>query len=127
MPTYDYECKKCGHQFETMQSIKDAPLKKCLKEECPEGTGKGSVQRLIGAGGGLLFKGSGFYITDYRSDNYKKSAKAESGSASSGDSKSSGSKDAGNKDSGNKSSGSKSSGSKSSGASSSTSSGSSGD
>jgi putative FmdB family regulatory protein len=87
MPTYDYECKKCGHQFEAIQSIKDDALKKCLKSECPEGTGKGTVQRLIGAGGGLLFKGSGFYITDYRSDNYKKSAKADT-SASSGDSSS---------------------------------------
>ena len=91
MPTYEYECKKCGHQFEAFQSIKDEPLKKCLKAECPEGTGKGSVQRLIGAGGGLLFKGSGFYITDYRSDSYKKSAKADKSSSSSGsgDSKSS--------------------------------------
>ena len=97
MPTYEYECKKCGHEFETIQSIKDDPLKKCLKSECPEGTGKGTVRRLIGAGGGLLFKGSGFYITDYRSDSYKKSAKADkpgssdssSGSSSSSDSKSS--------------------------------------
>lgn len=77
MPTYEYECKKCGHQFEAYQSIKEDALKKCLKEECPDGTGKGTVQRLIGAGGGLLFKGSGFYITDYRSDSYKKSAKAD--------------------------------------------------
>jgi len=89
MPTYDYECKKCGHQFETIQSIKDDPLKKCPKSECPEGTGKGTVQRLIGAGGGLLFKGSGFYITDYRSDSYKKSAKADKpGSDSSSESSS---------------------------------------
>ncbi len=77
MPTYEYECKKCGHQFETVQSIKDDRLKKCPKSECPDGSGKGKVERLIGAGGGLLFKGSGFYITDYRSDNYKKSAKAD--------------------------------------------------
>jgi|TARA_B110000196_G_scaffold258197_1_gene228884 putative FmdB family regulatory protein len=88
MPTYEYECKKCGHHFETMQSIKDDPIKKCLKEECPEGTGKGTVQRLIGGGGGLLFKGSGFYITDYRSDNYKKSAKADTASGSSSGGKS---------------------------------------
>ena len=93
MPTYDYECKKCGHQFEAIQSIKDEPLKKCLKSECPDGTGKGNVQRLIGGGGGLLFKGSGFYITDYRSDSYKKSAKADSATpSSSSDSKSSDSK-----------------------------------
>ena len=78
MPTYEYECKKCGHQFEVMQSIKDEPLKTCPKAECPEGTGRGRVQRLIGSGGGLLFKGSGFYITDYRSDSYKKEASKES-------------------------------------------------
>lgn len=92
MPTYDYECKKCGHQFEAIQSINDERLKKCPKSECPEGTGKGTVQRLIGAGGGLLFKGSGFYITDYRSDSYKKSAKADSTSGSDSSSKESGSK-----------------------------------
>ena len=89
MPTYEYECKKCGHQFETIQSIKDDPLKKCPKSECPEGTGKGTVQRLIGAGGGLLFKGSGFYITDYRSDSYKKSAKADKPGSSDSSSESS--------------------------------------
>ena len=91
MPTYEYECKKCGHQFEVMQSIKDEPLKTCPKAECPEGTGRGRVQRLIGSGGGLLFKGSGFYITDYRSEGYKKAAKADKsgGSSSSSDSGSS--------------------------------------
>ena len=123
MPTYDYECKKCGHQFETIQSIKDDPLKKCPKSECPEGTGRGTVRRLIGAGGGLLFKGSGFYITDYRSDSYKKSAKADkpgssdsSGSSSSSDSKSSDSKPSDSKSSDSKSSsGSKSSSSNSTG------------
>lgn len=121
MPTYDYECKKCGHQFERMQSIKDDALKKCPKDECPEGTGKGAVQRLIGAGGGLLFKGSGFYITDYRSDSYKKSAKADSSSggksadSSGSDSKNSGSKSSGSKSSGGTESGSTTSSSKSSG------------
>ena len=70
MPTYEYECAKCGHQFEKFQSIKDEPLKKC--PEC-----KGRVKRLLGAGAGLLFKGSGFYTTDYRSEGYKQAAKAD--------------------------------------------------
>ncbi len=70
MPTYEYECAKCGHQFEAFQSIKALPLTKC--PEC-----KGRVKRLLSTGGGLLFKGSGFYITDYRSDSYKQSAKAD--------------------------------------------------
>jgi len=87
MPTYDYECPKCGHEFETYQPITDDPLTKCPQKGC-----RGKIQRLIGGGGGLLFKGSGFYITDYRSDNYKKAAKADSSSPSSvgGESKSSG-------------------------------------
>lgn len=77
MPTYEYACKKCGHEFEAFQRISAPPLKKCPK--C-----KGAVKRMIGTGAGLLFKGSGFYITDYRSDNYKKSAKSDgsSGAAS---------------------------------------------
>jgi len=60
MPTYEYVCKKCGHELEAFQSMKDAPLKKC--PEC----GKLSLKRLIGSGAGLIFKGSGFYITDYK-------------------------------------------------------------
>ena len=91
MPTYEYECKKCGHRFEVMQSIKDDALKTCPKAECPQGTGRGRVQRLIGTGGGLLFKGSGFYITDYRSDSYKKAAKADTSGSSSTSSSDSGS------------------------------------
>lgn len=59
MPTYDYECEKCGHVFETFQSMAEKPLSVCPK--C-----KGSVKRLIGPGAGLIFKGSGFYITDYK-------------------------------------------------------------
>ena len=70
MPTYEYECSKCGHKFEAFQSIKAGPLTKC--PEC-----KGRVKRLMSAGGGLLFKGSGFYITDYRSESYKQAAKAD--------------------------------------------------
>jgi len=83
MPTYEYECKKCGHRFEEFQSITAEPLKKCPREGCG-----GRVQRLIGAGGGLLFKGSGFYITDYRSDSYKQAAKAETSAKSEASSKS---------------------------------------
>lgn len=71
MPTYDYECSKCGHTFEKFQSIKDPAVRKC--PSC----GRNSVKRLIGTGAGIIFKGSGFYITDYRSDSYKKAAKAE--------------------------------------------------
>jgi len=83
MPTYEYQCRKCGHQFEEYQSIKAEPLVNCPREGC-----NGRVKRLISAGGGLLFKGSGFYITDYRSEGYKKAAKAESGESSSGNGKS---------------------------------------
>jgi putative FmdB family regulatory protein len=60
MPTYDYECGKCGHKFEAFQSITADALKKC--PEC----GKNGLQRLIGAGAGIIFRGSGFYITDYK-------------------------------------------------------------
>ncbi len=71
MPTYDYACQACGHNFEEFQSISADPLSKC--PEC----GKRSLKRLIGTGGGVIFKGSGFYQTDYRSDSYKKAAEAE--------------------------------------------------
>ena len=70
MPTYEYECRQCGHRFEELQSISEPPLKVCPK--CG-----GPVHRLIGAGAGFLFKGSGFYETDYRSSSYKKAEKAE--------------------------------------------------
>ena len=70
MPTYDYKCKKCEHEFELFQSMIDKPIQKC--PEC-----NGEVERLIGTGGGLIFKGSGFYITDNRSESYKKGAKAD--------------------------------------------------
>lgn len=81
MPTYEYICRKCGHEFEAFQGIKDAPLKRCPK--C-----KGAVRRKIGTGAGLLFKGSGFYVTDYRSEGYKSKAKAERESSSSSATKS---------------------------------------
>ena len=77
MPTYEYECKKCNFQFEEFQSITAEPIKTCRKNSC-----RGRVRRLISSGGGLLFKGSGFYETDYRSDSYQKGAKAESKSNS---------------------------------------------
>jgi putative FmdB family regulatory protein len=80
MPTYEYACAKCGHQFEIFQSMKDKPLTTCPKEKCKlKRWGKGRVKKLLGTGAGIIFKGSGFYITDYRSENYKKSAKKESG------------------------------------------------
>ena len=75
MPTYDYVCDGCGHAFELFQSMSDG-----VKKTCPE-CGKKKLRRLIGAGGAIVFKGSGFYKTDYRSESYKKGAAAESGSS----------------------------------------------
>jgi putative FmdB family regulatory protein len=71
MPTYEYKCEACGHAFEKFQSMTSAPVRKCPK------CGKTKVKRLIGTGAGLIFKGSGFYITDYRSEAYKNSAKGD--------------------------------------------------
>ena len=83
MPTYEYECQKCNHRFELFQSIKSHPIKICPKDLCRlKRWGKGKVQRLLSAGAGLIFKGSGFYITDYRSENYKQSVKKEKETAS---------------------------------------------
>ena len=73
MPTYDYQCTLCGHTFEKFQSMSDKPLKTCPK--C-----KGKVERLLGAGAGIIFKGSGFYATDHRSKEYKNKANSESDS-----------------------------------------------
>ena len=73
MPTYDYVCDGCGHAFELFQSMTDP-----VKKTCPE-CGKKKLRRLIGAGGAIVFKGSGFYKTDYRSESYKKGAAADSG------------------------------------------------
>jgi putative FmdB family regulatory protein len=85
MPTYEYECAKCKKSFEVFQSMKDAPLAICPKDACRQRTwGKGKVQRLLGTGAGLIFKGSGFYITDYRSEGYKAAASKDSGSNGSG-------------------------------------------
>src|ERR1700734_2631930 len=90
MPTYEYVCEKCDHKFETVQSIAVPALKTCPKELCGmKKWGKGKVKRAISSGAGLIFKGSGFYITDYRSENYKAGAKKDSAPAAGGESKSS--------------------------------------
>ena len=71
MPTYEYLCQACGHEFELFQSMSAS-----VKRKCPD-CGKLKLKRLIGIGSGVIFKGSGFYQTDYRSDSYKKAAEAE--------------------------------------------------
>jgi putative FmdB family regulatory protein len=89
MPTYDYICNTCGETFEIFHSIKDDPLTDCPKDQC-----QGNLKRKIGTGAGIIFKGSGFYETDYRSESYKKAAEADSKAgkekSSSGETKSSG-------------------------------------
>ncbi len=87
MPTYDYRCNHCRHTFETFQSITDDCLTKCPK------CGKSALQRLIGAGAGIIFKGSGFYITDYKRGSASSSAGSASGASSGSDAKGSPSKD----------------------------------
>lgn len=81
MPTYDYKCDACDHAWELFQSIKAVPEKKC------PACGKKKARRLIGAGAGLIFKGSGFYLTDYRSKSYKDAAKADKSVSESASSK----------------------------------------
>jgi len=110
MPTYEYVCEACRHEMEEFQSITAKALRKCPK------CGKHKLKRLIGTGAGILFKGSGFYETDYRSDSYKKAAKADKEAASGGkkegksdDSKSSSSKSDGGDKSGKSGDSSKSS------------------
>lgn len=76
MPTYEYECTKCEKVFELFQPITES-AKKHLKTDCKECNNKAPVRRLIGTGGGIIFKGSGFYQTDYRSEGYKKAAEAD--------------------------------------------------
>ncbi len=76
MPTYEYKCDACGNEFEKFQSMSSEPVKKCPK------CGKNKVRRLISAGAGLIFKGSGFYITDYRDKGYSDQAKADSAAGS---------------------------------------------
>jgi putative FmdB family regulatory protein len=78
MPNYDYECRKCRKRFEVFQSMNDPKLTDCIEPECD-----GEVRRLLGTGGGIIFKGSGFYQTDYRSSSYQAGVKAEGGSSKS--------------------------------------------
>jgi putative FmdB family regulatory protein len=80
MPTYEYECDSCHHRFDEFQSFKDEPLKVCPK--CQQET----LRRLFGTGAAILFKGSGFYETDYRSESYQKAAKADQAPAKAADS-----------------------------------------
>ena len=97
MPTYEYACQKCGQNFDAYQSMRDEPFKICPKELCRQARwGKGKVRRLLGTGAGLIFKGSGFYITDYRSNSYIEGAKKDSPSGG----EKSGSKSAGGKEGG---------------------------
>lgn len=92
MPTYEYECPSCGHRFEVFQRITEAP-----KRSCPSCKGR-RVRRVLSGGAGLLFKGSGFYITDYRSDSYRRAAKADTTAhAPATDKKTGGSKSSGGK------------------------------
>ena len=81
MPTYDYICESCGCEFERFQSITAKPLRKCPK------CGKRKLKRLIGAGAGVIFKGSGFYQTDYRSESYTKDKESEKKSTDKGETK----------------------------------------
>jgi len=81
MPTYDYECDACGHEFELFQGINDPVQRKCPK------CGKLKLRRLFGTGAAVVFKGSGFYQTDYRSDSYKKAAEKDKPASESGDKK----------------------------------------
>jgi putative FmdB family regulatory protein len=75
MPTYEYRCENCDYQFDKMQGITAKSLRKCPK------CGKPALKRLIGTGAGIIFKGSGFYATDYRSESYKKALRSDSGQA----------------------------------------------
>jgi putative FmdB family regulatory protein len=99
MPTYEYSCEKCGKNFDAFQSMRDEPFTECPEQHCQQETwGHGKVKRLLGTGAGLIFKGSGFYITDYRSNNYKEGAKKDappSSSTSGGGEKSPGAKEGG--------------------------------
>lgn len=104
MPTYDYVCKACEHTWEEFQSITAKPTKKC--PEC----GKNKAERKIGPGAGLIFRGSGFYITDYRSEGYKKAADADTKSQSSSSSTKSESKSESKSSSGDSAKSSKKSG-----------------
>ncbi len=91
MPTYEYSCEKCGKNFEAFQSMRDAAFTECPQEKCQmDEWGHGKVKRLLGTGAGIIFKGSGFYITDYRSNSYKEAAKKDAPASASGGEKSGG-------------------------------------
>jgi putative FmdB family regulatory protein len=96
MPTYEYHCQKCGKNFDAFQSMRDEPFQECPKEHCQmKKWGHGKVKRLLGTGAGLIFKGSGFYTTDYRSSSYKEGAKKDAPAApDSTEKKAAGTKDA---------------------------------
>ena len=98
MPTYDYFCTKCGKNFEAFQSMRDEPFPECPKELCrlPK-WGHGKVKRLLGTGAGIIFKGGGFYQTDYRSPAYKEAAKKDAPAPVASTEKSPGTKEAGGK------------------------------
>ncbi|MEY2439534.1 MAG: hypothetical protein QOI34_919 [Verrucomicrobiota bacterium] len=100
MPTYEYFCEKCKQNFEASQSMRDEPFRECPKELCrlPK-WGHGKVKRLLGTGAGLIFKGSGFYTTDYRSASYKEAAKKDSAAPAGAGEKSSPSKEGSAKES----------------------------
>ena len=86
MPTYEYSCEKCGKNFEAYQSMRDEAYRTCPKELCQQKKwGKGKVKRLLGTGAGLIFKGSGFYSTDYRSKSYQEAAKKDTPPTTGGD------------------------------------------
>jgi putative FmdB family regulatory protein len=96
MPTYEYLCEKCGQTFDAFQSMRDEPFRHCPKELCrlPK-WGRGKVKRLVGTGAGVIFKGSGFYSTDYRSPSYKEAAKKDAPAEAGAGADKSGAKDAG--------------------------------
>lgn len=102
MPTYEYACRKCDHQFEVFQSIKADPL-----SQCPS-CGEEELRRLIGSGAGIIFKGSGFYETDYKRAGSKNSSDASSEKPASSEKSTSSNSDSGKSDSGSSSSASKS-------------------
>jgi putative FmdB family regulatory protein len=102
MPTYEYACRLCGHQFEIFQSMKDDPM-----SECPS-CGENGLKRLIGLGAGIIFKGSGFYETDYKREGSKKASEPEGGEAAKSDTSTTSGSDGAKLASGTSSSGSKS-------------------
>jgi putative FmdB family regulatory protein len=101
MPTYDYECDACGHEFELFQ-----PISESVKRKCPE-CGKLKLRRLFGTGAAVVFKGSGFYQTDYRSESYKSGAEKEKKSSEKAESNGADTKKSGKSDSSTKDSTSK--------------------